>query len=264
MAFAAIRKAPWGKARGAVLPILAFAAWELAGRTHAARSSALFVSPRQVASVGLRLLRDGSFWPALAASLERLFLGFALGAAAGLLLGIALGFSRRAERAIAPTFHALKQVSIFAWVPLIGMWFGLGEGGKIAVLAWAAFFPMFLNTLEGVRSVPRDLLETGKAYAFTRAQLARNVVLPAALPSILTGTSLSLLYAWLAALGAEYMLSSGIGLGTILLDGRDHAQMDQVLFAMIAVGAIGLGLHALARRAEARLLRWRGSAAGKY
>jgi sulfonate transport system permease protein len=252
------------RVKGMALPILAFAAWELAGRSHAVRSAALFVSPGQVAAVGLSLVRGGSFWPALAASLERLFAGFALGAAAGLALGAALGFSRRAERAIAPTFHALKQVSIFAWIPLIGMWFGLGEGGKIAVLAWAAFFPMFLNTLEGVRSVPRDLLEAGKAYAFTRPQLARNVIVPAAMPSILTGVSLSLLYAWLAALGAEYMLSSGIGLGTILLDGRDHAQMDQVLFAMIAVGGIGLGLHALARLAEGRLLRWRGSAAGKY
>lgn len=248
--------------RGALLPALVFAAWTLADRLPAARAASLFVSPGQVAEAGARLVRGGAFWPALGASLERLLAGFSIGASAGLALGAALGFSRRAERIIAPTFHALKQVSIFAWIPLIGMWFGLGEGGKIAVLAWAAFFPMFLNTLEGVRSVPRDLLETGKAYAFTRAQLAREVVLPAALPSILTGVSLSLLYAWLAALGAEYMLSSGIGLGALLLDGRDHAMMDQVLFAMAVVGAIGLALHALARRIEARLLRWR--AAGKY
>jgi sulfonate transport system permease protein len=254
----------WADLRGAALPILAFAAWAWLSLLPSARHGALFASPGQVARAGLGLARAGALWPALAASLERLFFGFAIGAAAGLALGAALGSSRAAERAVAPTFHALKQVSIFAWIPLIGMWFGLGESGKIAVLAWAAFFPMFLNTLEGVRSVPRELLETGRAFGFTRAQMARNVVLPSALPSVLTGVSLSLLYAWLAALGAEYMLSSGVGLGTLLLDGRDHAMMDQVLFAMAVVGAIGLALHALARRVEARLLRWRGSAAGKF
>jgi sulfonate transport system permease protein len=249
--------------RGWVIPVAGFLIWGIASRFQWPRES-LFVSPQQVAASGIGLAETGQLLPAVGASLVRLALGFTLGSVLGLALGTLFGVSRTVERILGPTFHAVKQVSLFAWIPLIAMWFGLGESSKIAVLSYSAFFPMLLNTYEGVRSVPREHLEAARAFAFTRPQILIHVILPSALPSIFTGISLALIYAWVSTLGAEYLLTSSVGLGTLLVEGREHAQMDQVLFAVFMVGCVGQLLNFLSSRLESHFLRWRGVSTGRY
>lgn len=246
-----------------VFPILGFAAWWGYFLFHAS-DPIVSASPADVAASFWRLHRSGQFWPAVISSLSRMAIGFAIGSSLGLVVGTALGMSRRIDKAIGPTFHAVKQVSLFAWIPLIAMWFGLGEPAKIVVLGYAAFFPVLLNTYEGIRGVSREHLEVARTLEFSLPQIILRVVLPSALPSLFTGINLGLIYAWLATLGAEYLLTSGRGLGTLLVEGREHSEMDQILVGILAVGLIGAILNGLSAKLEARLLRWRGGSTGNF
>jgi sulfonate transport system permease protein len=249
--------------RGAVLPALLLAGWWAAFRFHWT-DSVMLVPIGKVWDTALRLSANGQLWTSLGASLARDLAGFALGSLAGLAAGTALGLSRLLEKLVGPSLHTVKQISLFAWIPLISVWFGLGDTAKVVFLSLAAFFPVLLNTFEGIRSVPRELVEVARVFAFSPTQLLRRVVLPAALPSIFSGIHLALIYAWLATLGAEYLLTSGIGIGNLLTDGREHLWMDQVLLGIVVVGLVGFALNLAASAIERRLLRWRGSASGQY
>ncbi|MHA7685579.1 ABC transporter permease [Cupriavidus sp. PET2-C1] len=258
------RRVQWRQfRRGIALPALVFALWWAAYAFHWTDSK-LFVPLGEVWDTAVRLVGNGYLQASLAASVNRMLLGFAIGTTAGLAFGTALALSRLFENLVGPTLHTVKQVSLLAWIPLISVWFGLGDPAKVVFLSLAAFFPMFLNTFEGIRSVPREFPEVARVLTFSRWQLWRRVVLPAALPSIFTGIYLALIYSWLATLGAEYLLSAGAGIGNLLTDGREHFWMDQVLLGVVVVGAVGFALNGIAARLEARLLRWRGKSIAQY
>lgn len=249
--------------RGWVLPLLILVVWWWAIDSGAVRSP-LLVSPLAVWERAVEQVASGELWGALAASLQRDAWGFVFGASAGLAFGALLGASRGFERLVGPSFHTLKQISLFAWIPMLTMWFGLGEGAKIAFVAMAAFFPVVLNTCEGLRSVPRELLEVARVYEFGVWQRLRRVILPSAAPSISTGLQLSLIYTWLATLGAEYLLASGRGIGNTLVDGREHFQMDLVLFGVVVIGLVGYALNWTLAALERRLLAWRERTLARY
>jgi sulfonate transport system permease protein len=249
--------------RGWVLPALPLALWWAALQWQWT-SSPLLVSPLQVWHKAVELMSDGEAWLALGSSLKRDLLGLFIGASAGLIFGGVLGLSRWSERLFGPSFQTLKQISLFAWLPLISLWFGLGDPAKVAFIALASFFPVVLNTFEGIRATPPDLVEVARVLRFSRVQLLTRVVLPAAAPAIFTGLHLGLIYAWLATLGAEYLMVAGPGIGSLLVDGRDHFWMDQVLFGVILVGSVGVVLNTLAALVERRVLAWRGRSAGLY
>jgi sulfonate transport system permease protein len=249
--------------RGWVLPALLLALWWAALRWQWT-TSPLLVSPLQVWDKAVSLMSGGEAWLALGSSLRRDLIGLLIGASAGLLFGAALGLSRWSERLFGPSFHTLKQISLFAWLPLISLWFGLGDPAKVAFIALASFFPVVLNTFEGIRATPPDLVEVARVLRFSRAHLLTRVVLPAAAPAIFTGLHLGLIYAWLATLGAECLMVAGPGIGSLLVDGRDHFWMDQVLFGVILVGLVGITLNSLAAIVERRALAWRGRSAGLY
>ncbi len=249
--------------RGWVIPLILLVMWWAAVRFGWSRSP-LLVAPGQVWRSGVEQVLGGKVFAALGASLWRDLGGFAIGASAGLALGALLGASRLAEKLIAPSFHTLKQISLFAWIPLLSVWFGLGDAAKVAFLSLAAFFPVVLNTFEGIRSVPAELLEVARVLEFSPAQRWRKLILPAASPSIFAGIHLGLIYAWLATLGAEYLLVSGEGIGNLMIDGREHFWMDLVLFGVFVVGLVGFSLNWIASRIEARALAWRGRSVAHF
>ena len=249
--------------RGWVLPAAILLVW-WAAVAGGWSTSPLLVSPAAVWQRGVTQVASGELWVALSASLWRMGWGFAIGAAAGLAVGALLGWSRWAERLVGPTFHTLKQISLFAWIPMLSMWFGLGDGAKIAFVAMAAFFPVVLNTFEGIRSVPREYIEVASVFDFSPWQLLTRVIAPAAAPSVFTGIQLSLIYTWLATLGAEYLLASGKGIGNTLIDGREHFEMDLVLFGVVVIGLVGFVLNWALGALEQRLLAWRERTVARY
>ena len=242
--------------RGLTLPgLLLFIWWAV--YAFELTESPLFVSPGKVLGAAVESQAGIAIWLILFESLLRGLSGLAIGASAGLLFGVVLGVSRRSERFFGPTLNAVKQVSLFAWLPLLSLWFGFGEGSKLAFIAWAAFFPVWLNTFEGVTGVPPQLIDVARVSGFSRWQMFHRLVLPAALPSIFNGLYLALVFSWLATLGAEYMLGSGDGMGVVLMESRNELRIDLMLLAIVLVGMIGFALDITAKALERHLLRWR-------
>jgi sulfonate transport system permease protein len=225
-------------------------------RYHLVKLS-LIVRPSLVVSTFLRELREGELLGQLAASLARDLGGAALGSAAGVLVGSTMGVSRFWNRVLGSSFHAAKQVAIFAWIPLMSVWLGTGELAKVVFVALSAFYPVVLNTFEGIRSVGPEYVEVARVFRFSRLQVFRRVILPGAAPSIVAGIQVALVYSWLATIGAEYLLAAGPGIGNLMIDGRETFQMDKVLVGVVLVGAVGAGISALASAVGVRQLRWR-------
>ncbi|MDM0008135.1 ABC transporter permease [Variovorax sp. J22G73] len=254
-----LRPADSSRWRGFVLPVAAIALWWLLSSLDIA-NSALLVSPAKVFDTAVDQVVTGRLWRALSASLLREATGFTIGTLAGLLLGALLGLSPLFNRVVGPSFNTFKQISLFAWIPLISVWFGLGDVAKVVFLSLAALVPVVVNTCDGIRTVPPGLLEVARVYGFTRWQTVTQVVLPAALPAIFTGVYLALIYSWLATIGAEYLLVAGKGIGNTLIEGSEHFQMDLVIFGMVVIGTVGWLMNAAARALERRLARWTGRA----
>jgi len=241
--------------RAIALPLALLVAWEVAAHTGIVR--ALFLPPLEaLAARAWTEIVDGELSLDIAMSLGRDLAGFLIAAVVGVPLGLALGLSRLVERVFGPTFSAYRQIALFAWVPLISMWFGTGEEAKIAFVALAGLNPIVFNSVEGARSIPGQYLEVARVLTFGRWQLLRYVALPGAFPSIVTGLHLGLIYAWLATVGAEFFLNLGPGLGGRINEGRELFQMDLLLLCVLLLGLIGVLLNKLAGLAEARLLAW--------
>lgn len=243
--------------RGLVLPVLLLVVW-WAVTALGWVNTKLIVPPLGVLETAVKTLSQADFYNGVLASLARDLTGFTIGASAGVGIGTLIGMSRWAERLIGPTFHTLRQISLFAWLPLLTSWLDTGDLSKVVFIALSTFYPVVLGTFEGVRSVTRAQAEVARVYAFTRRQVLTKLVLPAAAPQILTGLRLGLIYAWIATIGAEFLLSSyGHGLGNIVFKGRAAFNIELIIVGMLAIGAIGYGFNRLADLVEARALRWR-------
>jgi sulfonate transport system permease protein len=244
--------------RGAVLPILLLVAWEAASHTR-------LVDPRilppleLVAHTAIRQVTQEGLLRNLSASLMRDMAGFSIGTVLGIVIGTTLGLSRIADRLFMPSFNGLRQIAILAWIPLISIWFGVGETAKVVFIAAAALIPVVLNTYEGMHGASTELVEVARTLTFTRWQLVTRLYLPSALPSIATGVHLALIYAWVASVGAEYFMTIGPGIGGLIIAGRENFQMDLVLLGILILGLLGFLINRGASAIETRLLRWRSS-----
>jgi sulfonate transport system permease protein len=244
--------------RGFVLPLAFLLLWYLVTALQLVNTK-LIVPPAAVIEAAWKVVGSGQLLAGLKASLLRDLAGFAAGGAAGILFGLLLGASRWAERLAGPTFHTLKQISLFAWLPLLSTWLGTGEAAKILFIALSAFYPVALGTFEGVRSVTSAQVEVARVLGFSRWQRSWRLVLPAASPQIATGLHLALLYAWLATIGAEYLLgSSSQGIGSVVIRGKAAFHVELIVVGMLLIGLVGMALDRLASLVEARALQWRG------
>ena len=241
--------------RGAVLPVALLLLWELA--SHGGLVDPRILPPlERVARTAVDQVVNHELFGQLGASLLRDAVGFGLGTLVGLVVGIVLGLSRIADRLFMPTFNGLRQIAILAWIPLIAIWFGMGEAAKIVFIMAAAFIPVVLNTYEGVRSASTQLVEVARALTFTRWQVVTRLYLPSALPSIATGVHLALIYAWVASIGSEYFMTVGPGIGGMIIAGRERFEMDLVMLGILILGVVGYLINRSASLLEAWLLRW--------
>ena len=241
---------------GLVVPALLIVLWQAIVLAHLV-APYILPSPAAVVARFEAELDGGTFVADVGASLERAIGGFAIGVPLGLAFGLTLGLSRLAERLFGPVFLAYRQVAQFAWIPLLSMWFGGGEAGKLAFVAMAAFAPSAVNSWRGARAIPAAYRELSAVLTFGRLDHLRLVALPAALPGVLTGVRTALIYAWLATVGAELFLDIAPGLAGRLNEGRDKFEVDLMIVALTVLATLGLVFGRFAAAVETRLLQGR-------
>ncbi|MBZ5790843.1 ABC transporter permease [Burkholderia contaminans] len=190
------------------------------------------------------------------ASTLRVAAGFAAGAALALVVGAAMGLSRRIDALLEPTFQALRAIPSLAWVPVLLLWLGIDEAPKITLIAIGAFFPVHLAVVAGIRDVDRKLVELGAVYRLGPLALFRRILLPAALPQIVTGLRTGLSLAWMFMVAAE-LIAATRGLGFLLSDGRETGRPDLVFGAILLLALLGKLTDGAMARIESHWLGWR-------
>jgi sulfonate transport system permease protein len=217
----------------------------------------LLPAPSEIAQT-LAYLAHNGLASHVASSTLRVLLGFAAGASLAVLLGAAVALNRRTEALLDPSFQALRAIPSLAWVPLLLLWFGIDETPKLVLIAIGAFFPVYMGVVSGIRGVDRKLIEVAQLYQLGRVALARRVLLPAALPSLMTGLRNGLSLAWMFMVAAE-LIAASQGLGYLLSDGRETSRADIVLAAIVLLALLGKASDSLMLALEHRLLSWRDS-----
>ncbi|WP_407309771.1 ABC transporter permease [Pseudomonas sp. nanlin1] len=241
-----------------LLPLALLGLWTL-GTEQGWLSAQVLPPPAYVYETLADLFSSGELWLNTAASLQRVLLGFALGAVLGIALGCAMGLSRRVEDYLLPTFNALVQIPVLGWLPFALLLFGIGETLKYVLIAKAAMVPVALCTLQAFHQAPKALLEVGRAFGFSPRQAVLRIVLPAAVPTLFTGLRLGFTKAWLSLVVVELVASSE-GLGYLIVYGRQLFQLDLVMAAVMVVGALGWVIDRSFERLEQRLHKGWGQA----
>jgi len=231
----------WSLASGAVVVFKLFNPIFLAG-------------PWLVIGKIVQLAVNGQLWGHVAATLGRVAIGFSTGALAALALGLPAGYFRRVRNLVEPVVEILRPIPPLAMLPLFIVWVGIGEGSKIGFITYATFFPMFLTTVHAVQQVDPLLVRAAASLGARPRQLFFRVILPAALPEILTGVRLAVALAFFVIVISEF-IGAEEGLGYLINDGRNFFLVPQMLGAAVLLGVLGYAASALVAVFERRLLR---------
>lgn len=242
------RVLPW------LVPALVILAWQAASQAGFLRPQ-IMPAPTAVALAAWNLLWSGELWTHVQVSAWRAMTGFAIGGGIGFALGMANGLSATSETLLDSTLQMVRNIPHLALIPLVILWFGIDEEAKLFLVALGVFFPLYVNTLHGVRSVDLQLMEMGRAYGMSDRQLFWRVVLPGALPSVFVGLRYGLGIMWLTLIVAE-TISASAGIGYMAMNAREFMLVDVVVFAILIYAALGKVADSIARLLERLCLSW--------
>jgi sulfonate transport system permease protein len=237
--------------------MLILAAWEYAARAGLL-SERVLPEPWAVIKAAWHLTQTGELWSNLKVSAARAFAGLAIGGGLGLALGLLTGLSPRLETVLDTSLQMLRNIPPLAMIPLVILWFGIDEGAKLFLVAFGVFFPLYLNTFHGIRSVDRGLIEMARSYGLSGWGLYRDVILPGAMPSILVGLRYSLGLMWVLLIVAE-TISASSGIGYMTTNAREFLQTDVVLVGILMYACLGKLADVAAKTLERICLRWHPS-----
>ncbi|WP_139991204.1 ABC transporter permease [Paenibacillus paridis] len=245
---------------GVLLPVILLAVWQIAGWMGKLNPT-LLPTPGVIVQEFVSLVASGELLRHLGVSTWRALLGFLLGGGLGLAAGLWVGFSYKTERLIDPSLQMLRTLPHLAVAPLFILWFGFDETSKILLIAKGSFFPLYVNTFLGIRSVDGKLFDVARVLQFSRWQMISKLVLPASLPNIFLGMRLSIGVAWLGLVVAE-MMGSSSGIGFLINDARYFSITSVVFVGIIVFALVGKLTDSLVKLLERRLLRWQDSYKG--
>ncbi len=208
------------------------------------------------------MLVSGMYWRHVSTSILRVLGGFSLAAVLAVPLGVWMGSRAGLRRVINPTFEFLRQIPPVAWVPLFIIWLGLGEAPKLAVIAYAAFFPILMNTEVAVAGIGQQYEEVAASLCLSPRRRFRTLVLPAASLGIVTGLRLGLGMSWRALVAAE-MLAAFSGLGYMVMAARSLVRTDEMFIGIASIGVLGMAMDWWGRKLQVRLLPWTTRAGGQ-
>ncbi len=242
------RALPW------LVPAGILALWHAAARVGLLPANVM-PAPTEVLAAFLRVTRDGELARDIEISAARAFGGFAIGGGIGFALGMLNGLSSVSEKLTDSTLQMVRNIPHLALIPLVILWFGIGEEAKLFLVALGVFFPIYVNTLHGVRSVDRQLLEMGRAYGMSERAIFWRVVFPGALPSIFVGLRYGLGIMWLTLIVAE-TISASSGIGFMAMNAREFMMVDVVVVSILIYAALGKLADSVARLLERTCLSW--------
>jgi sulfonate transport system permease protein len=218
-------------------------------------SSRVLPAPVDVAAAAWTLAASGELWVHVKVSAARALTGLAIGGGLGLLLGLLTGSVRLFETLLDSTIQMVRNIPALAMIPLVILWFGIDESAKLFLIAVSVFFPIYLNTYHGIRSVDPGLVEMAHTYGLNRWQRYTQVILPGALSSVLVGLRFSLGLMWVILIVAE-TISAQAGIGYLTMNAREFLQTDIVLVGILLYAALGKLADWFARTLERSWLRW--------
>ncbi|ACC70830.1 aliphatic sulfonate ABC transporter permease SsuC [Paraburkholderia phymatum] len=242
------RAAPW------IVPLVILIAWELAARSGVL-STRVLPEPLAVVKAAWSLIESGEMWADVKVSTWRAVSGFAIGGGIGFVLGLATGLFRPIDIALDTTVQMIRNIPALAMIPLVILWFGIEEEAKLFLVALGVFFPIYVNTYHGIRSVDANLIEMARSYGVKGFALYRDVILPGALPSILVGVRFAFGLMWVTLIVAE-TISAQSGIGYMTMNAREFLQTDVVVVGILLYAALGKLADMLAKGLERVSLRW--------
>lgn len=242
------RLIPW------LLPAAIIAIWQAACVTGFV-SARVLPAPTEIAAAGWRLLVSGELVRNIWVSFGRAITGFVIGGGIGFAFGLANGLSKTSEKATDTTLQMVRNVPHLAMIPLVILWFGIDEAAKIFLVALGVFFPIYINTLHGIRTVDPQLIEMARSYGMDNRELFRRVIFPGALPSIFVGVRFALGIMWLTLIVAETIAASS-GLGYMAMQAREFMLIDVVVLSILIYALLGKVADSASRLLERLTLSW--------
>ncbi|BAY16313.1 binding-protein-dependent transport systems inner membrane component [Anabaenopsis circularis NIES-21] len=239
---------PW------IVPILVVVLWELSSRTGLL-SNRILPAPSGVVITAFKLAATGELFQHIGISAGRAISGFLVGGSIGFSLGLLNGIFPLAEKLLDSSLQMLRTIPNLALIPLVILWFGIGDQARLFLVSMGVFFPLYLNTFHGIRSVDPGLIEMGRVYGLKPVQLLWQIILPGALSSILVGVRFSLGIMWLTLIVAE-TIAADSGLGYMAMNAREFMQTDVVVLSIFIYALLGKLADATARFLERKWLAW--------
>jgi NitT/TauT family transport system permease protein len=250
-----VKKFDWLKIIYPLITLAVFIAiWQTASGVY--KNDLLLPPPMKTLSALGRAFLDASILSNLLLTLKRVLTGFGIACAIGLPMGFAMGASRAVFQLFDPLISSVRQVPMMAWVPLTIIWFGLGDGPTLFLIAMVGIFPIVLNTIAGVRSISPAYYHAARSMGAGPWSLFAHIIVPASLPDILTGMRLSMGLGWMSVICAEFIATSA-GFGFAMVEAQTRMETDSLLALMIMGAAVGFCIDKTLRLLESRVTRWR-------
>ena len=237
-----------------LLPLTVLILWQ-ASASLGKLPSSILPAPSDVLAAAWRLLRSGELATNAGISFSRAASGLIVGGSIAFSFGLSNGLSRLSERTTDTTIQMVRNIPNLALIPLVILWFGIGEGAKLFLVSFGVFFPIYINTFHGIRTVDPQLVEMARSYGFSGFALFRRVILPGALPSILVGLRYALGIMWLTLIVAETIAAQS-GLGYMAMSAREFMQTDVVVLAILIYALLGKMADSAVRVIERLTLSW--------
>lgn len=239
---------PW------IIPAFVLFLWYIS--TLPGMNNTLMPSPDKVISRTAEMIKSGQLWEYLSVSTLRAAKGLLLGAFIGLALAFITGLSRIMDLTLNTSIQMLRTIPVLAAISLMIIWFGIGEKVKVYMVAFGVFFPIYINTYHGIKTIDKGLMEMGRVYGLGRIEILTDIILLGALPSILVGFRLSLGTMWLLLIASE-QIATDAGIGYMAMSARELLQMDKIVLAIILYAFLGKLSDVAATWLERVLIQWR-------
>lgn len=240
--------------KGALIPLLLLIIWWVVTKLNLVNAY-LLPSPERIWNTFLSLLANGTLIKHISASLIRIISGFIITIIGAIPLAVIVALNRNIYDYLEPILEFIRHIPPISLIPLLILWLGIGEASKLTIIVLATFFPVFLNTINGIANSDKKLEEVGIMFGFSRKDILTKIIFPQALPSILVGLQLGLGYSWRALIGAE-LVAASTGIGYMIIEAEQLSRPDIIIVGILAIGVLGYIIDSIFLKITNKFISW--------